>query len=73
MTESTVIDEAVDLSKIPSSLLARELARRKRPDREKLSPCEFCAEPYGVRAMKEHRRECVSNPRNHKTKESQSS
>jgi hypothetical protein len=56
----------IDLSNVPSSELAREMARRSRPShaaRRVLKPCRFCTLPFGVRDMRDHLHVCILNPR----------
>jgi len=55
----------IDLSRVPSSELAREMSRRSLPGlaaRRVLKPCQFCKLPFGVRDMRKHLHVCTFNP-----------
>lgn len=55
----------VDLSKIPSAELGRELGRRAESanaSRRILKPCRHCKRELGVREMRNHLPLCTLNP-----------
>jgi hypothetical protein len=60
--ETQKLNIGIDLTKISSSDLAREMARRARPAqaaRRILKPCKFCQLPFAVREMRAHLHLCT--------------
>jgi hypothetical protein len=56
----------IDLRTVPSSDLAREMARRSAPAvaaQRILRPCLWCGLPFGARDLRNHLPECIHNPK----------